>query len=138
MDNKKKINEFREPKLRVSRKVYIEVINAALNEVVSWPPDEGMKFIYAVRWYLHSPRNYPLSGESIYKPFRKYRDVIDRAAERSDKAREAARRRRERREAEAQRREALDENIKPYAKPVQCSVVSDQQPTKVQQFNLIC
>ncbi|MDE6418108.1 MAG: hypothetical protein K2K49_02750 [Duncaniella sp.] len=138
MDNKKNTNEFKEPKLRVSRKVYIEVINAALDEVVTWPPEEGMKFLYAVRWYLSSPLNYPRSGDSLYMPFRKFKKVIDRAAERSEKAREAARRRKERREAEAQRREVVAETIGQTIKPMPCSVTSDMQPTMVQQFNRIC
>lgn len=107
MENKKtlKINDLHNPKLRVSQKVYIRIIYAAMDEAVFMPADEGIELVNTVRAYLSSGRNAPLSGDRVYKPFRKFRDLIDKAAERSAKAREAARRRRERREA-ASRSEA--------------------------------
>ncbi|MDE5750426.1 MAG: hypothetical protein K2H87_06625 [Duncaniella sp.] len=94
-------NEFRETRIRVSRKVYIAVMETALNEAVFLDPEEGMLLMCAVRAYLCSARYAPTSGDRIYKLFRRYREVIDKAAERSARAREAAQRRREAREAAA-------------------------------------
>lgn len=90
----KKNITLREPRLRVSRKFYIQVMENVLNEAVFLDHEEGMLLIYAVRAYLQTSRNAPGSGDRIYKLFRRYRDIIDRAAERSARARAAAQRRR--------------------------------------------
>lgn len=91
----KKNITLREPRLRVSRKFYIQIMENVLNEAVFLDHEEGMLLIYAVRAYLQTSRNAPGSGDRIYKLFRRYRDIIDRAAERSARARAAAQRRRQ-------------------------------------------
>lgn len=96
---KNQVNEFREPRIRVSRKVYIKVMETVLNEAVFLDPEMARMLIYAVRAYLQSARNAPTSGDKVYKLFRRYRDIIDQAAGRSARARAAAQRRREAREA---------------------------------------
>ena len=102
MKKNNKENEFKEPRIRVSRKVYVAVMEEALNEAVFLDPEMGMLLMCAVRAYLCSARNAPTSGERVYKLFRRYRDVIDRAAERSARARAAAQRRREARQLAAE------------------------------------
>lgn len=98
----KKNYEFREPRLRVSRNVYVKVMETVLNEAVFLDPEVGTMLIYAVRAYLQSSRNAPGSGDRVYKLFRRYREFIDRAAERSARARAVALRRREARQRAAE------------------------------------
>ncbi len=98
MKNTKK-TEFPMPKLRVSHKVYIRVMEAALDESLTLDPEMGFELMCAVRSYLHTQRNAPIGRDRIYKIFRRYREIIDAAAERSARARAAAQRRRESREA---------------------------------------
>ena len=108
---KNQVKEFREPRIRVSRKVYIAVMEEALDEAVFLDHEEGMLLMCAVRAYLCSARNAPTSGDRIYKLFRRYRDIIDRAAERSARARAAAQRRREAREAAAADTTAMSQRV---------------------------
>ncbi|MDE6418843.1 MAG: hypothetical protein K2K49_06515 [Duncaniella sp.] len=93
MDNKQ--NNLREPRIRVSRRAYVAIMEAVIDEAVFLAHEEGMLLICAVRSYLHSPLRFPGSGDRIYKQFRRFRDIIDRAALRSARARAAAQRRRQ-------------------------------------------
>lgn len=89
-----------EPNIRVSMRVYVKVMETALNEAVFMKQNDGMELINAVRNYVSSPDNAPGPESPIFKQFSRYRELIDKASDRSAKARAAAQRRRERREAQ--------------------------------------
>ncbi len=101
------------PKLRVSHKVYIRVMEAALDESLTLDPEMGFELMCAVRSYLQTQRNAPIGRDRIYKIFRRYREIIDAAADRSARARAAAQRRREARLAARSATEAAPADLSP-------------------------
>ena len=101
--SKKSKSSFIDPALRVSHKIFTRILNAAINDAAQMPPKEAIKLIRAVQNYMKANIQCPYPDEEFYKVFEKYREPIDRAAERSARARRAAKRRRARREEEAAR-----------------------------------
>ncbi|MDE6418106.1 MAG: hypothetical protein K2K49_02740 [Duncaniella sp.] len=135
---KNQVKEFRETRIRVSRKVYIAVMEEALDEAVFLDHEEGMLLMCAVRAYLCSARNAPTSGDRIYKLFRRYRDIIDRAAERSARARAAAQRRREAREAASANAEVTPQRVgEAVMQPCGPSLCPDISPRSLEIGNLV-
>ncbi len=107
-----------QPKLRVSQKVYVKVMEAALDEAVFMNHEDGMKLFNAVRNYLSSTVNAPGPDTPIFEKFRRFRDYIDKAADRSSKARAAAQRRRERRDAQQAAVKAVAPEPAPAPQPI--------------------
>lgn len=80
------------PTLRVSNLTYVRVMSALIDETASLSPEDAIALISAIRAYLTSEVALPLGGKHDDILCR-YRDLIDRAALRSSRARAAALRR---------------------------------------------
>ena len=80
------------PALRVSHLTFVRVMSAVIEDTASMSPEDAISVISAVRAYLSAPCAISLGGEHD-DLLRKYRDIIDRAAMRSAKARAASLRR---------------------------------------------
>ena len=74
--------------LRVSNLTYVRLMSSPVEDVSTFAPEEAMAIIAFVNAYLHSPR--PLTTDGKHSELlQKYRDLIDRAAIRSARARQA-------------------------------------------------
>lgn len=85
-------NKLSAPALRVSHLTFVRVMSAVIEDTASMSPEDAIAVISAVRDYLSTPCGIPL-GAKHDALLRKYRDIIDRAAMRSAKARAASLRR---------------------------------------------
>lgn len=80
------------PTIRVSNLTYVRLMSSLIEDVSTFAPEEAMAIIVSVNAYLRSPE--PLTTEGKHSELlQKYRDLIDRAALRSARARQAALRR---------------------------------------------
>ncbi|MDE5749952.1 MAG: hypothetical protein K2H87_04195 [Duncaniella sp.] len=75
--------------LRVSNLTYVRLMSSLIEDVATFTPEEAMAIIASVNAYLHSQE--PLTTDGKHSELlQKYRDLIDRAAIRSARARQAA------------------------------------------------
>ena len=75
--------------LRVSNLTYVRLMSSLIEDVATFAPEEAMAIIASVNGYLHSPE--PLTTDGKHSELlQKYRELIDRAAIRSARARQAA------------------------------------------------
>jgi|GEM_PF-5593624 len=92
-----------QPRLRVSQRVFVAVMDAVIEDSFYLAVGDAYALVTYVRSYMLDRKEHdkPMLGPSAMKIYNRYRDMIDRAAVRSARAREAARKRREARESAA-------------------------------------